>query len=606
MPMPAFPTLDALHAAYAEGLAPAAVIAQTYRRIAQIDDPGLFLALVPEAQARAAAEALGPFDPRAKPLWGVPFAVKDNIDVAGLPTTAACPDFAYRPGATAPAVARLIAAGAVLVGKTNLDQFATGLVGVRTPFPAPRNAFDPAIVPGGSSSGSAVAVAHGLVTFALGTDTAGSGRVPAGLNNIVGLKPSLGSVSGRGMVPACRTLDTLSVFAGTVADADAAYRVMLGYDPEDAFCRPLPVAPRPASVPPGLRVGVPGPASLHFGGDGLSEAAFAASLADLGTLLPGGTTPIDLAPFQAVAALLYTGPWVAERYQAIRSIIEMRPEILHPTTRAVIASAAGFSAADAFAGLYRLAELRRATEEVWTRIDVLAVPTYPRPRRCADLAADPIGPNSELGTYTNFVNLLDLCALAVPGRFRGDGFPSGVTLIAPRGADGLIAALGARLHAAAGLSLGTGAVPVPPAPGDAGIVRAGAGEIEIVVVGAHLSGLPLNGELTGPGGRFLRAARTSPDYRLHALPGAGPARPGLVRVAPGTGTAIETEVWALPVAAFGAFVAGVPAPLSIGTLRLDDGTAPKGFLAEPEGLVGAPDVSGHGGWRRYLASLRAG
>ncbi len=325
MSMPAFPSLAALHAAYADGLPPEAVIAETYRRIAALDDPGIFLALVPETEAVAAARALGPFDPVAKPLWGLPFAVKDNVDVAGLPTTAACPDFAYRPEATAPAVARLLAAGAVLVGKTNLDQFATGLVGVRTPYPAPRNAFDPAIVPGGSSSGSAVAVAHGLVTFALGTDTAGSGRVPAGLNNVVGLKPSLGSVSGRGMVPACRTLDTLSVFAGTVADADAAYRVMLGHDPEDAYSRPLPVAPRPASIPPGLRIGVPEAADLTFGGDVLSEAAFAAALADLWTVVPGSPVPVDLAPFQAVAALLYTGPWVAERYQAIRPIVETRP-----------------------------------------------------------------------------------------------------------------------------------------------------------------------------------------------------------------------------------------------------------------------------------------
>lgn len=601
--MPAFPTLDALHAAYAGGLAPEAVIAETYRRIAAVGDPGLFLALVPEDRARAAAAALGPFDPVARPLWGLPFAVKDNIDVAGLPTTAACPDFAYTPEATAPAVARLLAAGAVLIGKTNLDQFATGLVGVRTPHPAPRNAFDPARVPGGSSSGSAVAVAHGLVTFALGTDTAGSGRVPAGLNNVVGLKPSLGSVSGRGMVPACRTLDTLSVFAGTVADADAAYRVMHGHDPEDAYSRPLPVAPRPATVPPGLRVGVPDAASLRFGGDALSEAAFAAALGDLDRVVAGGTVPVDLTPFQAVAALLYTGPWVAERYQAIRAIIETRPEILHPTTRAIIASAANFSAADAFAGLYRLAELRRATEAIWRTIDVLVVPTYPRPRSCADLAADPVGPNSELGTYTNFVNLLDLCALAVPGRFRGDGFPSGVTLIAPRGADGLIAALGTRLHAAAGLTIGTSAMQVPAEPEGPAIARAAEGEIEIAVVGAHLSGLPLNGEITGLGGRFLRAARTSPDYRFYALPGGPPARPGLVRVAAGSGTAIEVEVWALPAAGFGTFVASIPAPLSIGTLRLGDGTTPKGFLAEPEGLVGAAEIGAHGGWRGYLGSL---
>lgn len=607
MPVPAFPSLSALHAAYADGLSPEAVLAEIDRRIAAADDPGIFLARVPEAEMQAAARALGPFDPANKPLWGVPFAVKDNVDVAGLPTTAACPDFAYTPQATAPAVERLLAAGAILVGKTNLDQFATGLVGVRTPYPVPKNAIDPAIVPGGSSSGSAVAVARGLVTFALGTDTAGSGRVPAGLNNIVGLKPSLGSVSGRGVVPACRTLDTLSVFAGTVTEADVVFRIMAGYDPQDPYSRALPVPPRPGALPPGLRVGVPDAASLIFAGDALSANAFDGALADLDTVIGGAAVTVDLAPFFAVAGLLYAGPWVAERYQAIRGFIEERPEALHPTTRAIIGAATGHSAADAFAGLYRLAELRRATEAVWRGIDVLVVPTYPRPRRVADLAADPVGPNSELGTYTNFVNLLDLCALAVPSRFRADGFPSGVTLIAPRGADGLIAELGARLHAAAGGTLGASGVPIPAeaaSPGKRvqGGDRAQGDEIEIAVVGAHLSGLPLNGELTARGARFLRAVPTTPDYRLHALPGGPPARPGLIRVAPGSGHAIETEVWALAPDAFGSFVAGIPAPLGIGSLSLADGTAPKGFLAEAAGLTGARDISDHGGWRAYLAS----
>ncbi|AMB46928.1 allophanate hydrolase [Methylobacterium sp. AMS5] len=601
MPVPAFPSLSALHAAYADGLSPEAVVAEIDRRIAAADDPGIFLARVPEADMQAAARALGPFDPVNKPLWGVPFAVKDNIDVAGLPTTAACPDFAYTPQETAPAVERLLAAGAVLVGKTNLDQFATGLVGVRTPYPVPKNAIDPAVVPGGSSSGSAVAVARGLVGFALGTDTAGSGRVPAALNNVVGLKPSLGSVSGRGVVPACRTLDTLSVFAGTVTEADAVYRIIAGYDPQDPYSRALPAPPRPGALPPGLRVGVPDAAGRIFGGDAASEAAFDASLADLRTVIGGAVSAVDLAPFFAVAGLLYAGPWVAERYQAIRGFIEERPEALHPTTRAIIGAATGHSAADAFAGLYRLAELRRATEAVWRGIDVLVVPTYPRPRRVAELEADPVGPNSELGTYTNFVNLLDLCALAVPGRFRTDGFPSGVTLIAPRGADGLIAELGARLHAAAGGTLGASGVPIPAEAASRGD-RAQGDEIEIAVVGAHLSGLPLNGELTARGARFLRAVPTTPDYRLHALPGGPPARPGLIRVAPGTGHAIATEVWALAPDAFGRFVAGIPSPLAIGTLSLADGTVPKGFLAEAAGLAGARDISGHGGWRAYLAS----
>ena len=600
--VPPFPTIPALHAAYATGQDPRTVVAEAYRRLAAVDDPGIFLALVPEAEAQAAAAALPPFDPVSMPLWGVPFAVKDNIDVAGLPTTAACPDFAYTPTETAPTVARLLAAGAILIGKTNLDQFATGLVGVRTPYPAPRNAIDPAYVPGGSSSGSAVAVAHGIVTFALGTDTAGSGRVPAALNNIVGLKPSLGAVSSRGMLPACRTLDTLSVFAGTVADADAAFRAMLGFDGADPWSRALPVPPAPAGLPPGLRLGAPDAASLRFGGDGLSEAAFAAAIADLETLAEAAAL-VDFAPMFAVAALLYDGPWVAERYAAIRPIMEMRPEILHPTTRAVIAAAGRYSAADAFAGLYRLAELRRDIEAIWDRVDVLAVPTYPRPQTCADLVADAIGPNSEFGTYTNFVNLLDWCALAVPGRPRADGFPSGITLLAPRGSDGLLAALGARLHAASAGRIGSGESPVPAA--EPGPVRARPGEIELAVVGAHLSGLPLNHELAAHGARYLRTVATRPEYHLYALPGGPPHRPGLLRVAGDEGGAIETEVWALPPAAFGAFVAAIPEPLAIGTLRLADGTAPKGFLVEPAGATGATDITRFGGWRRYVASRSA-
>lgn len=596
--MPPFPMIPHLHAAYAAGLDPREVVSECYRRLVTVDDPGIFLALVPEAEAQAEAAALPPFDPAAMPLWGVPFAVKDNIDVAGLPTTAACPDFAYTPTETAHAVARLRAAGAILIGKTNLDQFATGLVGLRTPHPAPRNAIDPAYVPGGSSSGSAVAVAHGIVSFALGTDTAGSGRVPAGLNNVVGLKPSLGAISSRGMLPACRTLDTLSVFAGTVADADAAFRAMLGPDAMDPWSRVLPVAPVPAGLPPGLRLGLPDAASLRFGGDSLSEAAFAASIAHLETLA-GAAARVDLSPMFAVAALLYDGPWVAERYAAIRPVMETRPGILHPTTRAVIGAAERYSAADAFAGLYRLADLRRDADAVWEHVDVLAVPTYPRPQTCAAVAADPIGPNSELGTYTNFVNLLDWCALAVPGRKREDGFPAGITLLAPRGSDGLLAALGSRLHAASAERIGASMMAVPAV--EPGLVRAGPGEIELAVVGAHLSGLPLNRELIERGARYLRAVTTGPDYRLYALPSGPPQRPGLLRVANGEGGRIETEVWALPPAAFGEFVAAIPTPLGIGTLQLADGTAPKGFLVEAAGVAGADDITQFGGWRSYVA-----
>jgi allophanate hydrolase len=601
--LPAFPTIADLHARYAQGTQPAEVISEIYRRIPAVNDPGIFITLLPEANALAAAERLGRFDPAAKPLWGIPFAVKDNIDVAGLPTTAACPEFAYTPGESAFAVQRLLDAGAILIGKTNLDQFATGLVGVRTPYPVPKNAFNPAYVPGGSSSGSAVAVAHGLVTFALGTDTAGSGRVPAGLNNIVGLKPSLGSVSARGVVPACRTLDTISIFAGTVADADTAYRVMQVYDAKDSWSRSLPVPAQPGSVPPGLRIGVPDTRSQRFGADALSEAAFDATLGDLEGIRSGRKfASIDMSVLFDVANLLYSGPWIAERYHAIRGMIERNPASLHPTTRRVIATATSYSAADAFDGLYRLAELRRLAEPIWNTIDVLVVPTYPRPRTVADLESDPIGPNSELGTYTNFVNLLDLCALAVPGRFRSDGFPSGVTLIAPRGQDGLLAAIGSHLHATSGVPIGHTGASLPQPKNS--LTVAAPGEIELVVVGAHLSGMPLNHELTARNARFLRAGATTTDYKLYALAGGPPFRPGLMRVACGDGKAIATEVWALSSEALGSFMAGIPGPLGIGTTKLADGTSPKGFIVEAEGIVGAKDVSEFGGWRAYIASLQ--
>ncbi|MBE7245056.1 MAG: allophanate hydrolase, partial [Actinomycetospora chiangmaiensis] len=382
----------------------------------------------------------------------------------------------------------------------------------------------------------------------------------------------------------------------------AAFRVMQAFDAADPWSRALPVAAAPAGLPPGLRLGVPDGDSLRFGGDALSAAAFAAALADLEGLTGAGT-PVSLSPMFAVAALLYDGPWVAERYAAIRPVLETRPDILHPTTRAVIAAADRYSAADAFAGLYRLAELRREADAVWERVDVLAVPTYPRPQTCAAVAADPIGPNSELGTYTNFVNLLDWCALAVPGRFRADGFPSGITLLAPRGRDGLLAALGQRLHAASAGRIGAGTTPVPAA--EPGPATARPGEIELAVVGAHLSGLPLNRELAELGARYLRMAATQPDYRLYALPGGPPYRPGLIRVEAGEGGSVETEVWALPPAAFGTFVAGIPSPLGIGTLRLADGTTPKGFLVEAEGLASAADITRFGGWRAYMASRAA-
>jgi allophanate hydrolase len=598
--LPDVPHRAALHAFYAAGGSPAEVIRATFARIAAADDPGIFIHLVDEAEALKAAAALPAFDPTSHPLWGLPFAVKDNIDVAGSPTTAACPGFAHTPAATAFAVVKLQAAGAILIGKTNLDQFATGLVGVRTPYPVPRNAIDPALVPGGSSSGSAVAVARGLVAFALGTDTAGSGRVPAALNNIVGLKPSVGSVSTRGVVPACRTLDCVSVFALTAGDAFAAFGAMAGVDPADPYSSE--VAIRAAIAEPSPTVGVPRAEDLRFFGDAAQEAAWNAGLKVL-ERLDAKLVPIDFTPLFETAALLYEGPWVAERHAAIADVLARDPDIVHPVTRGIIAAADGFSASQLFKAQYRLQALKREASAIWRKVAMLAVPTTPISPTLADLAADPITPNSRCGTYTNFVNLLDMAAFAAPGPFRSDGRAAGLTFIAPAGHDGRLAGFGEKFHQAAGVTMGaTGAA--LPAP--ASLAPAGDGLIEIVVVGAHLSGMPLNHELTSNGGVFRRAVATTADYRFHALAGGPPKRPGLLRVADGTGAPVPTEVWALPPEGFGRFVQGIPSPLGIGTLRLADGTTPKGFLVEPEGLTGAEDISRFGGWRAYIASLAKG
>ncbi len=587
--------LASLRQAYAGGVSPQDIVRLVYRRIAAAVDPGIFISLVDEALALARARALGAYDPQ-KPLWGMPFAIKDNIDFADLPTTAGCPQFAYTPGEDAFCVARLLAAGAILIGKTNLDQFATGLVGVRSPYPIPRNAFDASIVPGGSSSGSAVAVARGFVTFALGTDTAGSGRVPAGLNNLVGLKPTLGAVSTRGVVPACRTLDCVSVFALTVSDAYAAFQEMAAFDAKDGFSRAIATTPMSAAQPR-IRIGVPDARSLTFGGDDMARGAFDVARQDA-IVCGADIIEIDMQPFYEVARLLYEGPWVAERYQGVRAFIESSPDAFHPVTRAIIEGAERFSAADTFGALYRLADLKRSAASIWKDLDAIMTPTYPRPRTIADLKADPIGPNSELGTYTNFVNLMDLCALAIPTRFRADGFPNSVTLIAPAGRDGQIAAFGAALHARAGLTLGATGCTAPTQSALASSAQPG--EIEVAVVGAHLSGMALNGELTSRGAHFLRACETEPRYKLFALPGGPPRRPGLLRVASG-GAAIATEVWAVPEATFGSFVAGVPAPLGIGTTFLADGTRPKGFIVESIATTDAEDISDWGGWRAYCA-----
>ncbi len=579
---------------------PSSIAREIIAGIAASGDDSVWIARVPADELSAAAAALerraAAHGMETMPLFGLPFAVKDNIDVAGMPTTAACPGFAYTPQRTAPAVARLLDAGAMLVGKTNLDQFATGLVGVRSPYGVPRNPFDPAYIPGGSSSGSAVAVAAGLVAFSLGTDTAGSGRVPAAFNNVVGLKPTRGLISANGVVPACRSLDCVSVFALTVADAAAVLDIIRGADPQDAYSRAAPAGfGTVGTVPERFAFGVPRVDQREFFGNADAAALFEQAIVRLEAL--GGTlVMVDLAPFLEAGALLYRGAWLAERMAAVDDAIGQQRDLLHPVTRRIIDGGAAISGADAFRDHRRLAALRQRVDPVWQRIDLLLAPTTGTIYRIAEVAADPLGLNERLGRYTGFANLLDLCAIAVPNGFQSNGLPVGVTLLAPAFHDPLIAAIAASFEAATGLPLGaTGAAPPSPqaAPGATGYPY-----LPIAVVGAHLSGQPLNDELVALGARLRAETRTVPEYRLYALPDG--KRPGLVR-RPGAGAAIEVEIWDVPTQAVGALLAGIAPPLGLGTLVLADGSEVAGFLCEAHAAETAEDITAFGGWRAWRA-----
>jgi allophanate hydrolase len=594
-------TVAAIVAAHRAGQqSPAQTVARSFRRIREHNDPAIFISLRDEKDAVAEAEALAAKDAAHLPLLGVPVAVKDNIDVAGLPTTAACPAYAYQPARDATAVARLRQAGAIVIGKTNLDQFATGLVGVRSPYGIPTNPMRADLVPGGSSSGSAVAVSAGLVPLSLGTDTAGSGRVPAMLNNIVGLKPSLGLVPTSGVVPACRTLDCVSVFSLTVDDAMTALVAMAGPDSTDPFSRNRPLAGL-SPFPSGLRLGVPRDGQLIFFGDRAQEAAYAAAI-ERWCALGATLVPFDLEPLYETARLLYEGPWVAERYLVIRNLLASSPDAIHPVTREITIAGSRLSAADTFAALYRLQTLRRTAELAFADIDALVLPTAPTAYSTAQVLANPIELNSRLGTYTNFVNLLDLCGLALPSAIRPDEIPFGITLLAPAGQDAMLASIGRVFQAQTRLTLGAKGVALPSLADIDLALRQD--EIPIAVVGAHLSGMALNGELKTLGARLIEATSTAPDYRLYAL-ATTPPKPGMLRVEAGAGTSIELEIWALSPAAFAKFVAAIPPPLSIGTVRLKDGRGAKGFIVEAADIARARDISGFGGWRAFVAKTSA-
>ena len=589
--------LQALGARLRSGaLRPADVVSGVLERIRARGDDKAWLHVVPREALEARAAELERRGPAGLPLYGIPFAIKDNIDLGGHPTTAACPEYAYVAQQTAGVVQSLLDAGAIAIGKTNLDQFATGLVGVRSPYGAPSSTFDSRYISGGSSSGSAVVVAAGVVSFALGTDTAGSGRIPAAFNNLVGLKPTCGLLSTRGVIPACRSLDCVSIFALTASDAAAVLDVAAKFDAGDPFARRETPARTPASLA-GCRVGVPRSSQLEFFGNRDAQKLFEGAVAKLAQL-GAQTVEIDFAPFLAAARLLYEGPWVAERYVAIREFIDRKPEALHPVTRQITLGGAKPSAADCFAAQYKLRALIREAEPAWKAADVIIAPTAGTTYTIAEVEADPIRLNSNLGVYTNFVNLMDLSAIAVPAGFTAAGLPLGVTLLAPAFADRALCALADELHRALVGTMGATKHPLPAAVARADAQRG----VQLAVCGAHLSGLPLNHQLTERGARLLRACRTAPQYRLYALAGFTPPRPGMVRET--GGRRIEVEVWELSTEAFGSFVDGIPSPLGIGTVELEDGKRVKGFLCEPYATRGAEDVSHLGGWRAYLQKGR--
>jgi allophanate hydrolase len=564
-----------------------AVITDVLARLATYDkvQPQAWISRPDAAALLAAATAI---DARIAageqlPLAGVPFAAKDNIDVAGLDTTAACPSFAYRPAASATVVERLQSAGAICIGKTNLDQFATGLNGSRSPHGAPVNVYNLAYVSGGSSSGSAVAVAAGLVAFALGTDTAGSGRVPAAFNHLIGLKPSRGRWSNSGVVPACKTLDCVTVLASSIADAALVDGVVAGFDPADAYSRALPDTPRPAR-----RIGVPLPDQRNWFGDLQSERLFDAALA---TLAAQGAEliDIDIAPLNEAAQLLYGGPWVAERTAALEKIIAADPPDFDPVVREVVTPGLAIRAVDLFNGIYRLAELRRHADTMWDGIDMLCLPTTGTTYRLAEMRAAPIALNSALGAYTNFVNLLDMAAIAVPAGARDNGTGFGITFIAPAGTDRALLSAGQAYLDAASLD-------APPPLDLEGRMQT----VKLAVVGAHLKDMPLHWQLTSREAKFVEATETAPAYNLYAMANSTPPKPALVHRGAG-GSPIAVEVYELDVAAFGSFVVDVPPPLAIGTVTLADGSQVKGFVAEPRALDGAEDITTLGGWRAYIA-----
>jgi allophanate hydrolase len=583
--------ISLLHAAYRAGtLTPSQLVAALLERIAAYPDKAVFISRPDDHDIMAEAAALDIAAIDRLPLFGIPFVAKDNIDVAGVPTTAACPDFAYTPSADAAVISRLRAAGAILLGKTNLDQFATGLNGTRSPYGAPRSVFNADYISGGSSSGSAVSVAAGLAVFSLGTDTAGSGRVPAAINNIIGLKPSIGRIPATGVLPACKSLDCVSIFANCAADAMAVLRATEGFDPADAYSRPVKNIALPATP----RAGILAAAERVFFGNDEAAVLYDAALAQA-SALGWELVEISYAPFRDIAAMLYGSAFAAERVTAIRSFFETSPSAIDPAVRTILKGAAKYSAADLFADMHRLAALKMLARAELAKVDILLLPTAPTSFTVAQMLADPLAANAKLGIYTNFVNFLDLAAIALPGGFGASGQPAGVTIIGPAFSEAALAAQADALHRA----LGAGAGKAKTLPQTS--LAAPAPETTIVVAGAHLSGMVLNHELLALGAKLVTATITAPDYKLFAL-ATTPPKPGLARTPGFAGSGIAVELWSLTAENFGKFVAALPAPMGIGKVTLADGSTHPGFLCEACALEGAEDITAYGGWRAYRAA----
>lgn len=602
--------LDKLRKRYLSGdITPRQVLDFVISRISETKANPAWIYVLGNEEIKQYLDALNNKKIEDLPLYGIPFAIKDNIDLAGVPTTAACPEFSYTPEKSATVVQRLIDAGAIPVGKANMDQFATGLVGVRSPDPwGPCcNVFDKNMISGGSSSGSAVAVALGQVSFSLGTDTAGSGRVPASLNNIVGLKPSRGIISTEGVVPACKSLDCVSIFALNIENANTVLDVAVAFDKDNAYSRANPHYNNHRYYKPehNFTLGVPKRDQLAWFGMEESQGLFFEAIKNI-EAAGGGLQEIDFSPFIDAAKLLYEGPWVAERYHAIKEIFDNNPGALLPVIHTIIGKGAEASALDTFDAQYKLAALRRRAEFELNKVDAIVTPTMPRYFSIDEVAKEPVVLNSQLGYYTNFMNLLDCSAVAVPCGFYKNGVGFGVTLFQSAFSDKKLLSIAATIQNKLQLAPGNCGLTydLPVEGSRPSTTRASEASVDVLVCGAHLDGLPLNWQLRERGASLQLLTQTSRHYRFYALPGGPPLRPALVRVneSENDGVAIEVEIWRMPKENFGSFVAEIPAPLGIGQVEIEDGRWLSGFICDQWGLAGATDISHFGSWRNFLSA----